>query len=134
MKKFGLFLVPLALILAFSFAACGKTPGTGSSSGPSCATSQTIDLVATNFATSCQTVSANQTVTFNDPTGTGGIHIICTGQNATCSNDSTAPKDLQGSGFQITPGQTHQVTFTKPGTYKLACTVHPNMNMTLTVK
>jgi len=134
MKKLGLFVAPMALLLVFSIAACGKTPGTGGSSGPSCATGQTITLVATNFANNCQTVSANQAVTFNDPTGTGGIHIICTGANATCSNDANAPKDLQGSGFPIQPGQTHQVTFTKPGTYKLACTVHPAMNMTLTVK
>ena len=134
MKKLGLFVAPMALLLVFSIAACGKTPGTGGSSVPSCATGQTVGLAAVTFANTCQTVNANQPVTFNDPTSTGGIHIICSGQDQKCTNDTTFPKDLQGSGFTITPGQTHQVTFTKPGVYKITCSVHPNMNLTLTVK
>ena len=143
MKKVLFTIVPLALMLTLALTACGKPaagggPGanTGSSSGGSggCVTSQTISLAQTNFVNSCQTVSANQPVTFDDPTATGGIHIICTGQNAQCVADANAPKELASPGFQIQPGQTKVVTFTTPGTYKIACTVHPAMNLTLTVK
>jgi plastocyanin len=142
MKKMLFALVPLALTLTLALGACGKPaagggPGAGTGStgaGGGCVTSQTITLTIDNFANSCQTVSANQAVTFDDPTSTGGVHIICTGQHAQCVANATAPKDLGSPGFQIQPGQQHQVTFTTPGTYQIACTVHPAMDLTLTVK
>ncbi len=143
MKKALFTFVPLALMLTLALVACGKPaadggPGAGggssSSGGGGCSTSQTIDLGQVNFVNTCATVSANQPVTFNDPTATGGIHIICTGSNAQCVADPNAPKELAAPGFQIQPGQTKVVTFTTPGTYHIACTVHPAMNLTLTVK
>lgn len=140
MKKIALALVPLALMLAL--AACGKSAAgggpnnttSGNNTGSSCATSQTITLAQTDFAQHCVTVSANQAVTFDDPSATGGFHIICTGQNATCQADANAPKELGSPGFQIQAGEQKQITFTTAGTYKLACTVHPAMNMTVIVK
>jgi len=135
-KKAALLLAPLALIVALSVTACGKVPGSGSTSGGGggCASSQTIGLATTDFAVHCVTVKANMPVTFNDPTNGGGVHIICIGHNGACQAGATGPKDLLGSGFTIQPGQTHQVTFTTAGTYHLACTVHPNMNMTVIVQ
>jgi plastocyanin len=141
MKKLLFALVPLALTLTLALGACGKPaagggPGGSSStaSGGGCTTSQTIMLTVDNFASNCYTVTANQAVTFDDPSSTGGVHIICTGQDAKCDAQAGAPSDLSAPGFQIQPGQTHQVTFATAGTYKIACTVHPAMNMTLTVK
>ncbi len=145
MKKLLFVVVPLALTLTLALGACGKPaanggPGagtggtTGGGGGGGCVTSQTITLTIDNFANSCYTVSANQPVTFDDPTATGGIHIICTGAQAKCVADPNAPAALAAPGFQIQPGDQHQVTFTTPGTYKIACTVHPAMDMTLTVK
>jgi plastocyanin len=141
MKKLLFALVPLALTLTLALGACGKPaagggPGGSSSTanGGGCTTSQTISLTVDNFASNCYTVTANQAVTFDDPSSTGGVHIICTGQDAKCDTEAGAPTELSAPGFQIQPGQTHQVTFATPGTYKIACTVHPAMNMTLTVK
>jgi plastocyanin len=143
MKKMLFAIVPLALMLTLALGACGKQaagggPGTGTGStgggGGGCTTSQTITLTVDNFASSCYTVSANQAVTFDDPSSTGGVHIICTGAQAKCAAEPGAPTDLSAPGFQIQPGQTHQVTFTTAGTYHIACTVHPAMDMTLTVK
>jgi plastocyanin len=135
-KKAALLLAPLALIVALSITACGKVPSSGntSNSGNNCPASQTIGLATVNFAVQCVTVKANMPVTFNDPTSGGGVHIICIGHNGACQAGATGPKDLLGSGFTIQPGQTHQVTFTAAGTYQLACTVHPNMNMTVIVQ
>ena len=31
-------------------------------------------------------------------------------------------------------GGTYSITFTAPGTYQVTCTVHPAMNMTITVQ
>lgn len=143
MKKVLFALVPLALTLTLALGACGKpaagggpgaNTGSGNGNGGGCTTSQTITLTVDNFASSCYTVSANQAVTFDDPSSTGGVHIICTGMDAKCDAQAGAPSELSAPGFQIQPGQTHQVTFTTPGTYHIACTVHPAMNMTLTVK
>lgn len=142
MKKVLFAIVPLALTLVLALGACGKPaadggPGAGtgtSGNGSSCKTTQTVSLGQVDFVDHCVTVSANQAVTFDDPSSTGGIHIICTGENAQCVADANAPKDLGSPGFQIQPGQQHQVTFTTPGTYKIACTVHPAMNMTIVVQ
>ncbi len=141
MKKLLFAVVPLALMLALALSACGKRAadggpgaGTGTGTGSACTTTQTVSLGQVDFVDHCVTVSANQPVTFDDPASTGGIHIICTGQNAQCVADATAPKDLASPGFQIQPGQKHEVTFTQAGTYKIACTVHPAMNLTLIVK
>jgi plastocyanin len=140
MKKIMYGIVPLALMLTLSLGACGKAAtdsgpgGSSSTPGSSCTTSQTIALTVDNFAASCYTVTANQPVTFDDPSATGGVHIICTGAQAKCVADANAPTELAAPGFQIQPGQTKVVTFTTPGTYKIACTVHPAMDMTLTVK
>lgn len=139
MKKLLFAIVPLALTLTLALGACGKPaagggPGQGTTTGATCKTTQTIGLTMVDFADKCVTVSANQAVTFDDPTSGGGIHIICTGENGQCAADANAPKELGSPGFQIQPGQQQQVTFTTPGTYKLACTVHPAMNMTVVVK
>ena len=139
MKKLLFAVVPLTLTLALALGACGKPaagggPGQGTTTGSSCPTTQTIGLTQVDFAQTCVTVTANQAVTFDDPTSTGGIHIICAGSNGQCVADANAPKELASPGFQIQPGQQQQVTFTTPGTYKLACTVHPAMNMTVIVK
>ncbi|HEX9037223.1 MAG TPA: plastocyanin/azurin family copper-binding protein [Ktedonobacterales bacterium] len=141
MKKFALAIVPVALVLALALGACGKPaadggPGgtTSSGNGGSCATTQTIELGQVDFVQHCVTVSANQTVTFDDPASTGGVHIICTGANATCQAASNAPSELSAPGFTIQPGEQKQVTFTTAGTYKIACTVHPAMNLTVIVK
>lgn len=141
MKKIAFALVPLALMLTLALGGCGKQaadggPGGGGGSGTTtaaCTTSQTISLGQTDFVNHCVNVSANQPVTFDDP-ATGGFHIICTGQNATCQADANAPKELAAPGFQIQTGEQKVVTFTTAGTYKIACTVHPAMNMTIIVK
>ncbi len=142
LKKIMFGIVPLALTLTLALGGCGKAasdggPGasnSGGNTGSSCKTTQTIEMGVTNFVDSCVTVSANQPVTFDDPTASGGVHIICTGQNGQCAANADAPKDLASPGFQIQPGQQKQVTFTKAGTYQIACTVHPAMNLTVTVK
>src|SRR5579859_3534406 len=141
MKKVLFALVPLALTLTLALGACGKPAagggpgaGTGTGTGSACITSQTVKLGQVDFVDHCVTVSANQPVTFDDPASTGGIHIICTGANGTCQADANAPTELGAPGFQIQPGEQKQVTFTTAGTYKIACTVHPAMNMTVIVK
>jgi plastocyanin len=131
MKKLALLVLPLLLLGAVAAAGCGKTPGTPS--GPSGPVDH-VEMDATNFAVSAVTVKAGVPFNFVDPTDTGGLHIICAGHNGKCVANADAPSALADPGFTINPGDTKTVTFDKPGTYQVACTVHPDMNLTITVQ
>lgn len=132
MKKLAFLVLPLLLLGALAASGCGKTPGGGgpTTSGPV----DHIEMDATNFAQSAITIKSGVPFKFVDPTDTGGLHIICAGDNGKCIADANAPKDLADPGFTINPGESKTVTFDKPGTYRIACTVHPDMNLTITVQ
>lgn len=127
MKKWAILALPVALALVFAFTGCGKQAGGGASSG------DTVDMTAATFVQSSLKVKSGTAVKFVDP-ASGSMHIICTGEQGTCSNDTNAPKDVQGNGFTINTGETKTVTFDNPGTYKITCSIHPAMNLTLTVE
>ena len=132
MKKIALLVLPLLLLGATAVAGCGKTPGTSNpgSSGPV----TQVEMDATNFAVSAVTIKAGVPFKFVDPSDTGGLHIICAGHNGKCIANADAPAELADPGFTINPGDTKTVTFAKAGTYQVACTVHPDMNLTITVQ
>ena len=131
MKKAGALLLPLSLILLLGIVGCGKSVGTtGGSSTPS----NQVAMGATDFVNTAVTIKAGGTVHFDDPSDSGGVHIICSGANGQCDNSTSAPKDLQATGFQINAGQTKDVTFPTAGTYKITCSIHPDMNLTVTVQ
>jgi plastocyanin len=131
MKKLAFFMLPALIVGAFLVSGCGKAPGgQTTASGPV----DHVDMTVDNWATSSITVAVNTPFKFNDPTDTGGIHVICTGSNGKCVADANAPTELGAPGFSIQPGQSKTVTFTKPGTYHIACTIHPMMDLTLVVQ
>jgi plastocyanin len=133
MKKAAAFLLPLVLLSAIAVTACGKTPG-GGGGNTSGGTVDHVNLTVDDFAEHSITVAVNTEFKFVDPSDTGGLHIICAGDNGKCIADPNAPQTLGDPGFQINAGETKSVTFAKAGTYKIACTVHPNMNLTIVVK
>ena len=132
MKKLALLVLPLLLLGAVAASGCGKTPG-GNNPAPSGPVTQ-VEMDATNFVVSSVTVKSGVEFKFVDPTDTGGLHIICAGHNGKCIANADAPSELADPGFTINPGDTKTVTFDKPGTYQVACTVHPDMNLTITVQ
>lgn len=132
-KKTGALLLPLFLVLLLAIVACGKSVGTTGDGGNGTPANQ-VGMDATDFTNTTVTIKAGESVHFADPSDSGGTHIICVGENGQCSNDANAPKDLQGTGFQIDAGQTKDVAFDKAGTYKVTCSIHPNMNLTVTVQ
>jgi plastocyanin len=133
MKKLALLVLPLLLLGAVAASGCGKTPGGTNNPAPSGPVTQ-VEMDATNFAVSSVTVKSGVPFKFVDPTDTGGLHIICAGHNGKCIANADAPSELADPGFTINPGDTKTVTFDKPGTYQVACTVHPDMNLTITVQ
>jgi plastocyanin len=138
MKKF---ILPLAslLILAFVVVGCGKRIGSRPGSSPpataSCSNG-TINMAAQTFAQTTCTVKVGDAVTFVDPGSTGGYHVLCFGKDQACVANSKGPAALNTSGgvtFQAgDPPKSY--TFATAGTYEVTCTVHTNMNVTITVQ
>jgi plastocyanin len=130
MKKAVVLVVPLLLILAMAITACGKTPGGGGDTYPN----SDVTMGQTDFTHHALTITAGSTVNFITEQS-GSTHILCIGENGACQSGAQGPSELtSANGLQVDPGQTKPVKFDTPGTYKIACTIHPTMNMTITVQ
>jgi plastocyanin len=107
--------------------------GGSSSSSNTTSAGNAVHMSDTNFLESTVTISKGSMLTLIDDTATP--HIIQNGSwvdsNAQPSVEKGAPKvDQNFSG-----SDTHDVgPFTTAGTYKLYCTIHAGMNLTVTVK
>jgi plastocyanin len=132
-KKSILAIPVVLLIVALVLFGCGKVPGVHNSVGPS-VPNTTVQMAPTNFVQSTRTIQAGQSLLFDDTVSGGGLHIICLGTNQICDSTAQGPSDLLHGGFTINPGATKSVAFPTAGTYKITCTVHPNMNLTVTVQ
>jgi plastocyanin len=98
----------------------GVAVGTAGATSPTQAPTKTIKLGDNFYRPSKATVTAGTVVAFK-----------WTGSN---THNVTV---LKGPEKFTSPSQsdgTYDRTFTKPGTYKIVCTFHPGMNLTLKVK
>ncbi|MFI5272511.1 MAG: plastocyanin/azurin family copper-binding protein [Ktedonobacterales bacterium] len=134
MKKFAALGVTLLLILGFAIAGCGKSAGTGSTSG---GTHTSIGMTGNNFDTHTFSAKTGQAVLFTNTIGGGGYHIVCIGTGNggtnTCDASGNGPTNLYGSGITFNSGETQNITFATAGTYHVICTVHPGMYVDITV-
>src|SRR5579872_2484993 len=128
MKKFALF-ITFAMVLTLVIA-CSGTPNNVTGNNPN-----TVKLVAGTFATSSISISKGSTITFLDDPNNGALHILVIGQNGQQESEQGAP-DFGGlSGERIDVGNTWTTPpWNTAGTFHVACTVHPLMNLTVTVK
>ncbi|HLJ32976.1 MAG TPA: hypothetical protein VKU38_04965 [Ktedonobacteraceae bacterium] len=128
MKKFALF-ITFAMVLTLVIA-CSGTSNNVASNNPN-----TVKLVAGTFATSSISISKGSTITFLDDPNNGALHILVIGQNGQQESEQGAP-DFGGlSGERIDVGNTWTTPpWNTAGTFHVACTVHPLMNLTVTVK
>lgn len=146
MRKFaGLLLLGMVFILA----ACGSTSttqgttsatattaapaATATTSGPSAAA--TITFGRFNFSGNTSvTIKAGQSVLFDDPSSSGGTHILVIGHNGQFTSMSGAPGEFNSaSGTPFSPGDQKTITFPTAGVYPITCTIHPSMQVTVTV-
>ncbi len=124
--------LPLLLILAMAGTALGLV-GCDTSS-PSATQGNEVDLTQMDFAQHAVTVPAGTAVRFSNP-ASGITHVLCIGANATCTPNAPGPAELTASGgMAIAAGQVKEVVFATPGTYPIACLLHPAMNLTVTVQ
>lgn len=120
------------LILGLVLIGCGKVPGTAQKTPSGC--SGTVQMASSSFAQTTCTVTAGTSVSFVDPQGTGNLHILCLGAHQQCISNPDGPAALNVSGgVTFNPGDSHSYLFTKPGTYSVTCTIHPQMDVTITV-
>jgi plastocyanin len=117
---FSFFLLTLAL------AACGESSAGGSGNE--------LDMGAASFTQTSITLSTGQALHMVDSQDSGGTHMICIGQNGKCDSGANGPSELADPGMAFSPGTTKDVTFSTAGAYHITCTIHPNMNVTVTVQ
>ena len=115
----------LVLLPLLTLAACGQ--------GATAANE--VSMAGSDFSMTSVTIKAGQSVHFTDPAGVGATHIVCLGNEGNCDSAAQGPQALEGSGFTINAGDPPKdVTFTTAGTYKITCSLHPSMNLTVTVQ
>jgi plastocyanin len=139
------FLVPVLLLLAVGsivLAACTR-PGTAPSasdntSGPSqdasASSGGTVHMGASTFVQTTVTIKKGSSLTLINDAAT--LHVI---QNGTWDSDSNAKAVTEPGAPKINitynGNDKHDIgPFTTAGTFKLYCTVHPGMNLTVTVQ
>jgi plastocyanin len=127
MKRRGILTIA-ALLLALGVAACGKPASSTNNGGGG----NSVPMGPSTFSIASITIKAGQTVHFDD--SNGGYHVLCIGKDQQCTANATGPSELTAAGgHTINVGQTWDVTFPTAGTYEVTCTVHSNMNVTITV-
>jgi plastocyanin len=136
MKNLLMIFVSLSL-LTLAIAACTSGSGTGSSATNAGTENgnYTVHLSEQNFVQSAITISKGSSITLVDDAATP--HIIA---NGSWTNGSPQPMQESGmpavSNLQISGSGSSQTIgpFNTPGTYHLYCTVHPGMDLTVTVQ
>ena len=143
----------LLLCVALTLAACGSTSTTRATGGASAtattAPTDTPAATATSGASAAATISfgrfnfagntsvtikAGQAVLFDDPSSSGGTHILVIGHNGQFSAMSGAPSEFNSSsGTPFSPGDQKTITFPTAGVYPITCVIHPTMQITVTV-
>ena len=124
-KRISRTVAVLALLPLLALAACGQ----------SASTPNEVSMTGSDFSPTSVTVKAGQAVHFTDSAGVGAMHIVCLGSDGHCDASAQGPQALEGDGFTINAGDPPKdVTFTAPGTYKITCSLHPSMNLTVTVR
>jgi plastocyanin len=122
------------LILGLVLIGCGKVPGTAHNTSSS-GCNGTVQMASSSFVQSTCTVHAGASVNFVDPQGTGGYHLLCLGAHQQCTSNPDGPAELNVSGGVVfNQGDSHSYVFAKPGTYTVTCTVHPGMDVNITVQ
>lgn len=128
-KMFGMF--ALLILLTTLIVACGGTSGGGGGTS----SNNTVNQTASTFSPDTITIKKGQSITLNNQTAT--THII---SNGTWNGNTPAPKVETGAPvmsnvlFNAVNEAKTVGPFNTAGTYHYYCSVHPGMNLTVTVQ
>lgn len=133
MRKYTYLAIPLLLIVALAILGCSQAPDGNGDNGGSY-TSPDVTMSQHDFDHDSLTILAGTTVNFID-SPSASPHVLCIGANGRCDESALGPLELTGgNNLQVAPGETKALRFDTPGVYKIACTLHPMMNLTITVQ
>ncbi len=108
-----------------SDAGASDNGGGGASADAGSGSADQVELAGFAFSPSELTVAAGTTVTFvNNDTSP---HTVTEGSDGEAADGARFDEDV-AAGEEVT------VTFDEAGTYEITCTLHPEMNMTVTVE
>ncbi len=126
--------VSLALGLCLSLASCrGFLDVQQLEGSPANAPSNRVVMGIASFYPTAVRIHAGQSVIFDDPKGSGGVHFICVGTDLKCEPKPGTPPQLVGraaNGRYFENGSpAESIQFNTPGDYQVICTIHPGMMM-----
>lgn len=95
----------------------------------------TITMISAQFSQSTITLIQGQTLAFLDDSDNGATHFLVIGKDGQSFTEHGTP-DFGGlAGSRIEAGNVWTTPpWQVPGVYHVTCTVHPGMNLTVTVK
>src|SRR5262249_40724030 len=94
----------------------------------------TVSMDLANFHQDSLAIKSGETVHFVNPVN-GDPHALCIGKDNQCAPQTGAPEKLNSTNPVTTnPADTLAVVFATPGTYLVICTLHPGMQVTITVQ
>lgn len=135
MSKKLLLLLMICSTIIVTLAACASAgSGTQGSSANNAGAKNAVHMNDSNFVQSSITVKKGESITLVDDTSTP--HIIANGtwENGT-AKPSKEPGTPQVKDVQINGNGSETIgPFATGGTFKLYCTIHPNMNLTVVVQ
>lgn len=127
MKKLVSIIIFVAII-ATLLAACANT------SNATFNNPNTVKTEGGSFNVSSITIKKGSTITFVDDPNNGALHILVIGRNAQQESENGSPDFHGASGVRIDVGDSWTTPpWNTAGTYHVACTVHPAMNLTVNV-
>ena len=125
----GARVAPAIAALMLLLVACGggsdESGGDGGSSSDAGGDGNRVELTGLAFSPTELTVAAGTEVTFVNADSTQ--HTVTEGIDGTPADDARFDEDV-AAGDEVT------ITFDEAGTYQVTCTLHPTMNMTVTVE
>jgi plastocyanin len=123
-KTIGSLVVAVGLLTG-----CGVSSGGGPPASP-----DAIRMDHLAFAPSTRIIPAGTRLEFLN-TGSRALHVLVTGRDAQPRSQAGAPFFGGASGHRSEVGERWLTpTWTTPGTYTVTCTLHPSMNLTVTVE
>ena len=97
--------------------------------------SNEVDMGVAAFQQNTITIQAGQAVHFVDSRVGGGVHALCVGSGLTCQPQPGAPAILNSmQPINFVQGDVRDIVFPQRGTYPITCTIHPGMEVVITVK
>jgi plastocyanin len=94
-----------------------------------------IEMTSNSFDPATRTVKQGGTLTFHNPgSGRGALHILVNGDQGAARREQGAASFGGAAGHRSERGDVWTTpVWSTPGTFHITCTIHPEMNLTVTV-